>query len=222
MQYQYDELPTWLRNFMKNEDLSTITKTIQEVESKTSAEIVPIIVRQSASYGHVFPLVFFGLGFGVLSIVIFLGIAFDIEHAGFIPLIILFALMLISLALSTFAHVKRFTTYESDRLLQVERRAMNEFYASKIHKTHGATGILIFISVVERMAVILADHNISQKVKPQTWIHIHEQLVQHLKQKKIGEGFKLAIEACGEIVIPSFPRLTSDQNELHDNLIIKN
>jgi len=47
--------------------------------------------------------------------------------------------------------------------------AMRQFFAQGLDKTEHRTGVLIFASVAERYAEIVADAGINEKVTPQVW-----------------------------------------------------
>ena len=49
------------------------------------------------------------------------------------------------------------------------REAMRQFFAQGLHKTENRTGVLIFASVAERYAEIVADAGINAKVTPEVW-----------------------------------------------------
>ena len=48
---------------------------------------------------------------------------------------------------------------------RAHRRAVEQFLVQNLHTTEGRTGVLIFVSVAERYAEILADHGIHAKVR---------------------------------------------------------
>ena len=55
------ELPRWAHRILGNDGAERIEAAIAEAESRTSGEIVPILVRRSSTVGHV-PLVCFITG----------------------------------------------------------------------------------------------------------------------------------------------------------------
>src|SRR5262249_44232487 len=52
---------------------------------------------------------------------------------------------------------------------RVHAEAMHQFLAQGIHLTEHRTGVLIFASVAERYAEIVADSGINAKVTPDVW-----------------------------------------------------
>ena len=130
-------------------------------------------------------------------------------------------LMVLSALFSKFNWVQRLLTTRSDQDDQVDMRAEIEFYESNIKNTTGSTGILLFASLMERRAVVLADKAISDKVSGEAWSEVCDLLVAGIKKGNMGLAFSAAIAKCGDILAPEFPILPDDVNELKDQLIIK-
>ena len=104
---------------------------------------------------------------------------------------------------------------------QVYLRAQTEFYEAKLHKTQGSTGILIFISLMEHGAVILADEAIAQKLPKDTWQHIIDEMISEVKKQNLATALKTAIQKCGDILSRHFPIKKGDVNELSNRLIVR-
>src|SRR5690606_39064631 len=85
-----------------------------------------------------------------------------------------------------------------DRLLQVQRRAQLEFYEAGLMKTDQRTGILIFVSMMEHQAVVLADRSIAEKVDSEEWLGVIEKLLNGIKRGDAKTGFVDAIRRCGD------------------------
>jgi len=215
------DIPDWAKAYLKTERVELILEAIKKAESKTSGEIVPMIVRRSSTVGHV-PII-------VLSLLIALFFALDGpgwqasylgEHWAWYLGDIAF-LAAISAFFSRLACVQRILTSRLDQEDQVDMRAQLEFYESNIKNTKGSTGILLFASLMERRAVVLADKAISDKVPKEAWQEVCDLLVDGIKQGNMGLAFSEAIAQCGEILAPEFPIQADDMNELKDQLIIK-
>ena len=58
-------------------------------------------------------------------------------------------------------------------------------------------GVLIFISVAERYAVIVADDGIASKVHQSVWQDAIDALLERAGAGEIAEGFVIAVEKCG-------------------------
>jgi putative membrane protein len=99
--------------------------------------------------------------------------------------------------------------------------AMRQFWAQRLHKTQERTGVLIFVSLAERYAEIIADAGINEKVTPEVWEKAVGDLTGAIKQGRIGDGFVAAIAQCGAVLAEHFPAAPGsvNPNELPDKLV---
>lgn len=107
------------------------------------------------------------------------------------------------------------------RSLAVYRRALRHFTESGVYDTKGQSGILIFVSLLEREVRIIADRGICSKIEQVQWDEIAEELAAGFtKGASSREALVHAIEQCGELLATHFPPLKENPNELHDSLEI--
>jgi len=85
--------------------------------------------------------------------------------------------------------------------------------------TKDGTGILIFISVLERRVQLLADYGIAQKVDQDRWQQIVDKVTLGIKTNSLADKLSEAILECGELLEKDFPRASDDINELSDNIV---
>jgi putative membrane protein len=96
----------------------------------------------------------------------------------------------------------------------VWNRSLEIFH--KITPTRGLTGVLIFLSLEEEQAAIVADKGIASKVPPDYWDAPHAMIVTAMKQGKHAEGIVQAIDMIAVELGRHFPRESDDINELPD------
>ncbi len=211
----------WISRYLSESDIKKISSAVGVAERKTSGEIVPVIVRRSSSVGHV-PLIL-----TLLFLVAALLIDFPWKEMLFArPWIYLWPVLgvlffFVSQILAKSTHLQRWLTSNRDEAIQCGQRAHLEFFVNRVNATTSSTGILIFISAMERRAVILADQGISAKVPPETWQKLVDQLVHHLQKGEWVQAFEQCIGECGQILTTHFPMTQHDQNELSNQLVIK-
>jgi putative membrane protein len=205
--------PRWLKGKINSKDLQKISATIDRVETRTSAEIVPMIVERSSTLGHSQLLVFLFLSLIGLAVT---------------PRVLLFDTLglvgawIISYLLLLIPKVQRLVIGRNELAHQVDLRAHLEFYSSNIKATHQHTGILIFVSLFEQRALVLADEAIAKKLPDSTWNNLINELLIELKAGRVVEGFIAAIEQCGALVEKDFPATSESlSHELSNQLIIK-
>jgi putative membrane protein len=98
-------------------------------------------------------------------------------------------------------------------------RAIDLFKVGAERRTHGRTGILIYLSMRERRAEIVADEAIASKVPPEIWGEAMAAMLAHIKDGRCADGMIAAVEKVGAVLAEHFPRAEDDQNELPDRLI---
>lgn len=214
--------PRWIKKYLKSEDVQKISELVQNIEGKTRAEIVPMIVLRSSAIGHV-PLML-----TLLLILIFLPLEFYYFQWSFnerthlwlsLSAVLAFGF---SLLLSRCLWIQRVLTANADEAMQVWHRAELEFYRQKISTTQSRAGVLLFVSVMERKAVLLTDELVHKKLSNEVWSPILKEFSADLRKSQWILGFSKALERCGELLSEKFPSESQQaRNELANFLRIK-
>jgi putative membrane protein len=102
---------------------------------------------------------------------------------------------------------------------RVRRRAVAIFRAAAEKRTAGKTGILIYLSMAERRAEIVADEAILKVTDDQTWGEAMTDLLTNVREGRVGDGIAAAVGRVGVVLSEHFPRSAADLNEIPDKLI---
>ncbi len=102
---------------------------------------------------------------------------------------------------------------------RVRRSAVQAFRIGTEARTRAATGVLVYVSLAEHRAEIIADAAIHAKVSPDVWAEPLAALLTEVRAGAIGDGIAEAVTLIGDIVAEHFPRRDDDSNELPDRLI---
>lgn len=102
---------------------------------------------------------------------------------------------------------------------RVRNRAVTSFKIGAERRTHGRTGVLIYLSLAERRAEIVADDAIAEKVSPEVWGAAMATLVGEIRAGRAAAGLVGAVTQVGAVLAEHFPRAEDDVNELPDRLI---
>jgi putative membrane protein len=195
-------------------DRERIADAIRAAEAKTSGEIFCVIALHASDYRLV-PLAWAA---AVALVVPAPLIYFTLWPAAVIYVVQLIVFIAAALGLSLpdirFHIVPRRTQHERAHL-----QAMQQFFAHGLHHTQNRTGVLIFASVAERYAEIVADAGINEKVTPHVWDQAIAALIAGIKQGRAGDGFVAAIEQCGAVLAEHFPPGALDRDELPNKLV---
>ena len=99
------------------------------------------------------------------------------------------------------------------------RSALEQFLLRGITRTKNRTGVLIFVSLAEHYARIVADEGISRKVHHSEWQAAVDALTARMHDDQIAAGFIAAIERCGVVLATHAPP-DGSPNELPDRLYV--
>ena len=110
-------------------------------------------------------------------------------------------------------------TPRATKARRVRRRAIVVFKAAAERRTVGRTGVLIYLSMAEHRAEIVADEAITAVTAPDIWGEAMAALLVEVRQDRIAEGMVAAIGEVGGVLARHFPRSDTDTNEIPDKLI---
>ena len=102
---------------------------------------------------------------------------------------------------------------------RVRRRAIALFRAAAESRTAGRTAVLIYLSLAEHRAEIVADEAVAKVTTPECWGDAMAELIGEIRAGRPGEGLALAVEEVGEVLTRHFPKTSEDVNEIPDKLI---
>ncbi len=201
--------------FISEKDHVRIADAIAAAERRTSGEIVAVLSGESASYMHV-PFLWAGL--------IALIVPWPLIYLTWWPVQWIYLAQLavfLLVLLLTLPRRVRFALVPGDiKRLRAHRRAVEQFLVQNLHTTTGRTGVLIYVSVAEHYAEIIADTAIDAKVEKGTWQAIVDGLTADIGAGRAGDGFVHAIERSGELLAQHVPPGSRDPNELPNHLIV--
>lgn len=186
-------------------DLELLERAIAEAESKTAGEIRVCIARRSSPLPWL-PCVLFGAAAGAAG---HFAAAEWLEQIGG-PLSSALAWMGPSIlaVLATLALWPR-------PLEAVESRARRAFERMMVSGTTARTGVLLYLSLAERRAVLIADEAVDSKVPPEAWVGILEPM---LRETPSAAAIAAAVGSIGAILAERFPSGPDDVNELPDHV----
>jgi putative membrane protein len=102
---------------------------------------------------------------------------------------------------------------------RVHARALTCFRIGAESRTTGRTGVLVYLSLAERRAEIIADEAVAGKVAPDVWGDAMHAMLGHVRAGRLGDGMAAAVAQVGTVLAAHCPRAADDINELPDRLI---
>jgi putative membrane protein len=102
---------------------------------------------------------------------------------------------------------------------RVHQRATEAFLSEEVFNTRDRTGILIFLSLLERKVLVLGDSGINARVQQSDWHDIVQRVVSGIRSGKPAEGLTDAIHQCGLLLQKHGIAIRpDDKDELSDSL----
>ena len=106
------------------------------------------------------------------------------------------------------------------KLSRVRAAAVRHFKVGADRRTHGRTGVLLYLSMREHRAEIVADEAIASKVDAEVWGLAMADMLAEIRKGNVGEGLAAGVRDVGKVLAEHFPRSEDDVNELPDRLIL--
>ena len=207
-------------SILSDAEHEAVAKAIQTAEMHTDGEIYAVLARRSDDY---FAAAGFAVSFAAIIAACLTALAL---HYFWVQISVEdFALALAAAylcALTVLWLVPGVRLWLVSRRTQYDRAHLNaqsQFLARNIHLTKRRTGVLLFVSLAERYAEVVADEAIDLRVKQEEWNGIVAVLIEHARHGRLDEGYIKAIELSGALLRQHFPKSFKDTNELHDHMV---
>ena len=195
-------------------DHARITAAIHDAEQGTVGEIVCVLARGSSAYVHVAAL--WAAGVALAAPWPLLLVTQWSAQRVFLCQIGIFVLALL---LFSSAPVRARLVPRSVQRARAHREAAEQFLSRGMTRTRARCGVMIFVSIAERYARIIADDGIAAKVHDDEWKGAVDILLGHMRRDEIANGFVATIERCGAILAQKAPP-TGERDGLPDRLYV--
>ena len=208
--------------FFSSQEQEKIRQAVQQAETKTSGELVPMLACESHSY----PLAAVrggSLAALILSLLLTEPVAamFWLQGSNmWVFLCFFFPLYWLgNLLINSNPVLKRPFMFADEIDREVQHAAFAAFFEERLYKTKDANGILIYISLLEHRAWILADSGINDRIDSGMWDEALQVIITGLKKGNACDSLCLAIGMIGDVLQKEFPIQSDDCNEQHDLII---
>jgi putative membrane protein len=196
------------------EQHEAVSAAIHEAEQRSSGQIVCVLARASSAYAHV-PL----LWASMLALITPWPLI-DFTHWSvqriFLAQLVVF---LIAAVVFSWLRLRLLLVPRAVQRSRAHHAAIEQFVVRRVAHTKNRCGILIFVSLAEHYARIIADEGIAQKVPNAEWQTAVDALVEHMRSGDIAAGFTAAIERCSAVLAAHAPP-DGSPNELPDRLYV--
>lgn len=210
------------------EDRMAVATAVAAAETGTDGEIVTVLAPQSDAYHDV------ALHYAVAAVLMTGAVAairpelLSLGDGGWgrsmadqlfwllVAQTIAFLLVRIALA---WRPLRLLLTPRATKARRVRRAAVRAFRIGAEERTAAREGVLIYLSVDERMAEIVVDAAVHSAAPHETWGGAMVGLVDAVRAGQPGAGLVAAVDAVGAVLAEHFPKTETDVNEIADRLV---
>ena len=213
-----------------DEQRRQVDQAVATAEANTSTEIVPVVATASGRYDRAEDII--GLWFAIATAVVLwvwlprpadeLGSWSGISMVWQIVALIagtVVAFVLGAVIGSKVGWLRRLFTPRREMRDDVNRRARESFFDNRIHHTADATGLLLYVSLFERMAAVIADQEVLEKLGQPALDELCAELTDRLRAGHPTDAMCAVLIIAGERLGAVLPRAADDVNELADALV---
>jgi putative membrane protein len=200
---------------ISKEDHERIAIAIHSAEAKTSGEIV-CVLAQTSTHTTALPVFISAVTALAMPWLLVTFTAMTVHRILSLQVVV----FLVLLTLLCLPRVRVALMPRKARRAIAHRAAMEQFTNRGIGRRKDQAGILIFVSLAERYARIIADNEIAARVPQAEWQAAVDALVAHMRDGRIADGFITAINVCGNELATHFPRTATSSEVRPDRLYL--
>jgi putative membrane protein len=197
--------------FLTDEGKRAFTDAVRDVEAVTSAELVVAVRARSGSYLHADLTAGILAGLLVLAVLLFSHWEFGLLWFVLDPLL---AGLLFGWVASKSPGLRRALTGPADRRRQAETAARALFVEKRVHGTAGRTGMLLYISILEREAVLVPDLGLEPLAATESWKETVGAIAEAVRRREDGVEVARRVRTLAPLLAPALPRAAGDVDEL--------
>ena len=197
--------------FLTGESKVAFSEAVRTVEAASSAELVVAVRQRSGSYVHVNLAVGILAGLATLAFLLYSPWSHELVWFLVDPVVVgaLAGLVFLRSPLLT-----RLFTRQAARRNRVEAAARSVFVERRVHSTSGRTGILLYLSLLEREAVLVVDLAVEAVAATDAWRAAVSEIEGAMRRG--ASGFEVAAKVSGlaSVLGPVLPCGENDVDEL--------
>ena len=196
------------------EQHEAVSAAIRAAELKSSGQIVCVLARASSAYAHI-PLLWASALALITPWPLIDFTPWSVQRIFLAQLVV----FLVAALLFSWMRLRLLLVPRAVQRARAHRAAVEQFVVRRVAHTRNRCGILIFVSLAEHYARIIADEGIAQKVPGAEWQTAIDALVGHMRSGDIAAGFTAAVERCSAVLAAHAPP-DGSSNELPDRLYV--
>jgi putative membrane protein len=187
---------------------AAITTAVRKLEGGSCAEVVVEVRGRSGSYAHASARFAALAAFVALLVLLFSPWTF---RAAWVAMDVAAAYAIALYAARRSDSVRQLMTTARERANVVRLGAAAAFYERGIANTEAETGVLLYLSLMERRMELLADRGVLAAVPSREW----NQIAAHVRTRNATPATLIeALDSLGPLLAQRMPALAGDRDEL--------
>jgi putative membrane protein len=210
---------TPVERLLSEDDRRRIGEAVREAEGGTSGEIVVVIAGASDEH----PEAYWRGAFILAGLVLVADLAyrhyatFWLSWSADAVMLAVLAAGILGFFAASWPPLRRVLAGRERTSQRVRRAAEAAFTRERVFDTRDRTGILVFLSLLERQVVVLPDAGIAARAPESAWTGVVDQIVLGMKAGRPTDALVAAVRSCGNTLrAAGFSSRPDDANELSD------
>jgi putative membrane protein len=195
---------------------ASIEAAFRAAQGRTRAPIVCVLARASADY-EIAPLLWSGLLALVTPWPLLIFTQLSAQRIFLAQLVV----CLVAGAILSLLPQRVLLTPARVRRANAHRAALVQFALRGLEHVAGRNGVLVYVSLAERYARVIAADAAAQAIDQGKWQGLVDALVADLRDRGAAEGLTTAAASCAALLAPAFPAAgdASPQHRQHFHIV---
>lgn len=211
---RYDAGALAQRDFFSDAAKTRAAGAVRTIEGHTAAEIVITLRRASGAYRDACLRIASAVAFVVLLLLLFLPQSFD---TAFMPIDVLLGFAIAYAVAVQSDALRRFASSRKAQAALVDAHAKAAFVDLGVARTTGRTGVLVYVSMLERRVRLVGDTALQTADLARALTTAGDELSETVARADF-TAFITRLEALGPALASALPRSADDVNELPDEV----
>lgn len=190
---------------------TSLAEAVRDLELRSCAEVVVEVRARSGSYAFADARFAASLAFAGLLVLLFSPWSF---HPAWVAIdVAIFYAAGVAIAQRSMT-IRRLMTSDSERMIRVQTTARAVFVERRVSYTEHATGLLVYLSLLERQIEIVEDRGVLVAVQPEQW----NRLVATARESRNASAATLLdlLHHLAPVLCACLPAVAGDRDELPD------
>lgn len=192
-------------------------EAIAALERESSAEVVVVVAPRSGSYSDA------DLGWGIAGAMVTLALILHgpwLFHPDLVLLNVFLAGLFCWWVSRRSRTLRRWLTSSARRRDQAEDAAARVFLERAVSATRARTGVLVYVSLLERVAVVRPDYGVEGRVPGAFWNEVRDRLGRVDDEEDLEAALFEILARMREVLSEALPGQADDQDELPDRPVM--